>query len=170
MLIELSSYQIDLMPSLKPDVGVLMNLSPDHLDRHGSMDNYAAVKARMFALQDEGDIAAISVDDSHCARIAVDAARHTQAVTFSVRGAMMPRSFATAGHAQRSIAMARRCRLTMRGRCAGLHNAQNACAVYIAARRLGLTRAADRRRVQLVSRAGTPHGRSWPQGPRGVHQ
>ena len=48
-VLELSSFQIDLMPGLKPDAGILTNLTPDHLDRHGNMENYAAVKARMFA-------------------------------------------------------------------------------------------------------------------------
>ncbi|MEP2340274.1 MAG: Mur ligase family protein, partial [Anderseniella sp.] len=76
-VIELSSYQIDLMPSLKPDVGILMNLTPDHLERHGDMAHYSAVKARMFALQDQDDLAGISLDDDWCARIAADAAKHT---------------------------------------------------------------------------------------------
>ncbi|WP_068314859.1 UDP-N-acetylmuramoyl-L-alanine--D-glutamate ligase [Polycladidibacter hongkongensis] len=46
-VLELSSYQIDLAPSFAPDVGVLLNLSPDHLDRHGTMEHYAAVKTRL---------------------------------------------------------------------------------------------------------------------------
>jgi UDP-N-acetylmuramoylalanine--D-glutamate ligase len=136
-VIELSSYQIDLMPSLKPDVGVLMNLSPDHLDRHGSMDNYAAVKARMFALQDDGDVAAISVDDNYCARIAVDAARHTQAVTFSVRGA--DARVTCDGRTLSDYRDGTTVSLDNARALRGLHNAQNACAVYIAARRMGLT-------------------------------
>jgi UDP-N-acetylmuramoylalanine--D-glutamate ligase len=136
-VIELSSYQIDLMPSLKPDVGVLMNLSPDHLDRHGTMDNYAAVKARMFALQDNDDIAAISVDDSYCARIAVDAARHAQAVTFSVRG--NDATVVCDGHMLTDHRDGSTLSLDNARALRGLHNAQNACAVYIAARRLGLT-------------------------------
>ena len=48
-MIECSSYQIDLAPSLDPRVGILINLSPDHLDRHGTMENYAAVKERLVA-------------------------------------------------------------------------------------------------------------------------
>ncbi len=48
-VIEMSSFQIDLTPSLAPTVGILMNLSPDHLDRHGDMEHYAAVKARLVA-------------------------------------------------------------------------------------------------------------------------
>ena len=53
-VLELSSFQIDLMPGLDPDVGILTNLTPDHLDRHGTMENYAAVKARMFAQAGQG--------------------------------------------------------------------------------------------------------------------
>ena len=69
-VLELSSFQIDLMPQLKPFIGILINLSPDHLDRHGTMENYAAVKARMFARQDEGDTAIIGVDDEWSTAIA----------------------------------------------------------------------------------------------------
>ena len=46
-VIECSSYQIDLAPSIDPSVGVLLNVTPDHLDRHGTIENYAAVKARL---------------------------------------------------------------------------------------------------------------------------
>ena len=43
-VLELSSYQLDLTSSLKPDVAVMLNISPDHLDRHGDMDGYVAAK------------------------------------------------------------------------------------------------------------------------------
>jgi UDP-N-acetylmuramoylalanine--D-glutamate ligase len=46
-VIEMSSFQIELTPSLEPGIGVLLNVSPDHLDRHGTMDNYAGLKARL---------------------------------------------------------------------------------------------------------------------------
>src|SRR5881398_3470586 len=46
-VIEMSSYQIDLTPSLDPYVGILLNISEDHIDRHGSLEHYAAVKARL---------------------------------------------------------------------------------------------------------------------------
>jgi UDP-N-acetylmuramoylalanine--D-glutamate ligase len=63
-VLELSSFQIDLMPGLSPDVGILTNLTPDHLDRHGDMAHYATVKARMFAKQRDGQTALIGVDDT----------------------------------------------------------------------------------------------------------
>src|ERR1700722_18806152 len=47
-VLEMSSFQIDLTPGLKPDIAVLSNLSPDHLDRHGNMEAYAAIKQRLL--------------------------------------------------------------------------------------------------------------------------
>jgi UDP-N-acetylmuramoylalanine--D-glutamate ligase len=59
-VLEVSSYQIDLSPSLKPDVGVLSNITPDHIDRHGSLENYASVKARLV---ENAATAVIGIDD-----------------------------------------------------------------------------------------------------------
>lgn len=66
-VIECSSYQIDLAPSLDPLVGVLLNLAPDHLDRHGDMEKYAAIKERLVR---NADHAVVGVDDSFSASIA----------------------------------------------------------------------------------------------------
>src|SRR3984885_11486918 len=63
-VIECSSYQIDLAPSLDPSVGILINLSEDHLDRHGSMAHYAVVKERLVAGVQETGSAIIGVDDT----------------------------------------------------------------------------------------------------------
>jgi UDP-N-acetylmuramoylalanine--D-glutamate ligase len=67
--IEVSSYQIDLSPGLVPDVGVLSNITPDHIDRHGSLENYAAVKARLVKHTTKTGCAVIGVDDTHTAAI-----------------------------------------------------------------------------------------------------
>ena len=66
-VIELSSFQIDLTPSLKPSVGVLLNITPDHIDRHGTIENYAAIKERLVA---SSDVAVIGMDDDICSSIA----------------------------------------------------------------------------------------------------
>jgi len=66
-VLELSSYQIDLTPGLKPDVAVLSNITPDHIDRHGTLENYAAVKARLLK-QAKSQIV-IGVDDALTASI-----------------------------------------------------------------------------------------------------
>ncbi|WP_019905494.1 UDP-N-acetylmuramoyl-L-alanine--D-glutamate ligase [Methylobacterium sp. 77] len=59
-VIELSSFQIDLTPSLAPSIGVLLNITPDHLDRHGTMENYAAIKERLIV---GSSLAVVGVDD-----------------------------------------------------------------------------------------------------------
>lgn len=65
-VVELSSYQIDLAPSLVCDVAVLINISSDHLDRHGDMAGYVAVKRRIFNGQSGGQTAIVGVDDEYC--------------------------------------------------------------------------------------------------------
>ncbi|MDF1736513.1 MAG: UDP-N-acetylmuramoyl-L-alanine--D-glutamate ligase [Minwuia sp.] len=64
-VLELSSYQIDLTPSIRPEVGILLNISPDHLDRHGGMAGYVEVKRKLFARMDTGCTAVIGIDDRY---------------------------------------------------------------------------------------------------------
>ncbi len=65
-VIECSSYQIDLAPSLDPSIGILINLTEDHLDRHGTMEHYAAVKERLVAGVPKDGTAIVGVDDAWC--------------------------------------------------------------------------------------------------------
>jgi UDP-N-acetylmuramoylalanine--D-glutamate ligase len=69
-VLEVSSYQIDLAHSLHPSVGVLLNVSEDHLDRHGTMENYAALKALVPAAIERGGTAVVGVDDNYTRDIA----------------------------------------------------------------------------------------------------
>ncbi len=73
-VLEMSSFQIDLTPGLVPDVAVLSNITPDHLDRHGTMENYAAIKARLVRHAYARGRAVIGVDDDYCAAIFTRAA------------------------------------------------------------------------------------------------
>ena len=141
-VVECSSYQIDLTPSLDPSVGILLNISPDHLDRHGSLADYAAVKARLVAGVEPGGSAIIGVDDAWCRQIA-DAIEATGARLERVavgrplaRGVYVDANrtlwAAHAGAARRiadldGIAALR-----------GAHNAQNAACATAAALALGL--------------------------------
>ncbi|MBI1210639.1 MAG: UDP-N-acetylmuramoyl-L-alanine--D-glutamate ligase [Alphaproteobacteria bacterium] len=76
-VIELSSFQLDLAPSLKPDVAVLINITPDHLDRHGSMEHYAEVKGYIFRHQTRNDVAVIGVDDPYSAALCTQISSHS---------------------------------------------------------------------------------------------
>ncbi|MBU1347046.1 MAG: UDP-N-acetylmuramoyl-L-alanine--D-glutamate ligase [Alphaproteobacteria bacterium] len=62
-VIEVSSYQLDLTTSFAPDVAILTNISPDHLDRHGGMEGYVAAKRRLFQVMTPDKTALIGVDD-----------------------------------------------------------------------------------------------------------
>jgi UDP-N-acetylmuramoylalanine--D-glutamate ligase len=66
-VIEMSSFQIDLTPTLSPSIGVLINLSPDHIDRHGTFERYAAIKERLVA---NAAHPIVGEDDEECRTIA----------------------------------------------------------------------------------------------------
>ena len=142
-VLELSSFQIDLMPSLKPDVGILINLTPDHLDRHGSMQNYASIKARMFLRQDASDTAVIGVDDEWCSEIA-GAIRNGPAVRAVSVAHEIEEGISAVGGILRDWQSGKEvARIDLRSMPAlkGSHNWQNACMAYGAARALGLSAA-----------------------------
>jgi len=60
---ELSSFQLELVETFRPNIGVFLNLTPDHLDRHGSIEAYGAAKARIFEKQTAADFAVLNADD-----------------------------------------------------------------------------------------------------------
>src|SRR6516225_10164104 len=128
-VVEMSSYQIDLTPSLNPTVGILINVSEDHIDRHGTLDHYAAVKERLVAGVQEKGTAIDGVDDIWCRNIAdrLDRAGK-RVVRISVRNPLADGIYVeretivrASGGARSEIA-----RIGGIGSLRGLHNAQNA--------------------------------------------
>lgn len=139
-VIEMSSYQLDLTPSVRPDVAVLINITPDHLDRHGTMENYAAVKANIFRHQARGDHAVVGVDDTYSAEICTKlSARGGVAVTPVAIGKVLGRGvfvldgklFDSSGAASREVRD-----LKALERMPGAHNWQNAAIAYAAVKAL----------------------------------
>ena len=141
-VIEFSSYQIDLTPGLGPDVAILLNITPDHLDRHGDLAHYAAVKARIFDRQSPGDAAVIALDDELCTAIAGTLPAGVAKVEISGDHAVRDGYFATDGKLYESRAGQTQLFADLDGIVSlrGNHNGQNAAAVAAAARALGLTR------------------------------
>jgi UDP-N-acetylmuramoylalanine--D-glutamate ligase len=74
-VVELSSFQLETVRRFAPDVAVHLNLTPDHLDRYRSLDDYGAAKARIFESQQEAQVAVLNADDPLVARIAPRARR-----------------------------------------------------------------------------------------------
>ncbi|NQV57463.1 MAG: UDP-N-acetylmuramoyl-L-alanine--D-glutamate ligase [Rhodospirillales bacterium] len=71
-VLELSSYQLERTPSLRLNVAVLLNISPDHLDRHGGLQGYVAAKRMMFDNPGEAAHAIIGMEDAHCRGICME--------------------------------------------------------------------------------------------------
>jgi len=144
-VIECSSYQIDLAPSLDPSVGILINLSEDHLDRHGTMAHYAEVKERLVAGVPSNGTAIVGVDDDWCHAIA-DRLEHAgkRVVRISVRQALSNGIYVASGRIMRTTAsgVTQIAELGGIGSLRGQHNAQNAACAAAAALALGLEPAA----------------------------
>lgn len=136
-VLELSSYQLDLTKSFRANTGVLLNISPDHLDRHGSMENYIAAKTRIFDRQVAGDVAVIGVDDSDaqaiCARFVVTH-NGRQVIPVSAEGSLGQGVYALNGSIFYSISgkSGEAGSISDIPALQGKHNWQNACAAIAA--------------------------------------
>jgi UDP-N-acetylmuramoylalanine--D-glutamate ligase len=131
-VLELSSYQIDLTQSLDCDLAVLLNISPDHLDRYDGMDDYAASKARLFAMQSPENVAVIAVEDDY-----------TRAIAAQVAGRKVLVSAVQVKDQSRWPSLQ------------GPHNAQNVAAAVAVARELGISEAVIARALETYP--GLPH-------------
>ncbi len=140
-VIELSSFQIDLTPTLQPTVGVLLNVTPDHIDRHGTLEQYAAIKERLIA---GASAMVVGIDDAITRDVAERMAASGRLYPFTVgRGAaIVPRLYAIGTtlfvhemhgtHASSTEIANLDAAPNLRGR----HNVQNALAALTAIRAL----------------------------------
>jgi UDP-N-acetylmuramoylalanine--D-glutamate ligase len=140
-VIEMSSYQIDLSPSLDPSVGILINISEDHIDRHGTLDHYAAVKERLVAGVQAQGTAIVGVDDIW-SRAGADRIEQAgkRVLRISVKNPLPEGIYVdheviwrAAGGARSEVA-----KIGGIGSLRGLHNAQNAACASGAALALGV--------------------------------
>ena len=144
-VLELSSYQIELARALQPDIAVFLNLSPDHLDRHGGIGGYFAAKRRLFTQGGPGR-SVIGVDEKE-GRFLANVMREqagsgepvirvaTRKLADGGWNIFARRGFLAEWRGGRQMAS-----IDLRPMLAlpGMHNHQNACAAYAAARALGL--------------------------------
>jgi len=158
-VLEMSSYQLDLTSSLHADVTVILNLSPDHLERHGTMEGYVTAKRRILANQGKGDTAVIGVDDQWGQQICTEitAANRRTIVPISASKAMgrgiyvlQGLLYDATGERAQEVADLNRAR-SLPGR----HNWQNAAAAYAAAKGLGIP--ADEAAEHLLTFPGLAH-------------
>ncbi len=138
---EISSFQLETTAAFRPAVALLLNLAPNHLDRHADLEEYYGTKARIFAAQEAGDCAVLNADDPQVlARAGETRARR---VAFSRRQPVRDGACLADGH----IALARGGRATPVApagclRIPGAHNLENALAAAAAAAEIGARPAA----------------------------
>ena len=137
-VLELSSYQIDLTQSLECEVAVLLNLTPDHLDRYDGFEGYCASKARLFAMQRADQVAVFGTGEPETVAIAErEQARHAPGKALSVDGADLAELQSGWPSLQ------------------GPHNLQNAAVAVAIVEALGLTR--GQWAPALATFRGLPH-------------
>ncbi|HSV28525.1 MAG TPA: UDP-N-acetylmuramoyl-L-alanine--D-glutamate ligase, partial [Candidatus Omnitrophota bacterium] len=152
-VLELSSYQLELVEALRLEAGVLLNITSDHLGRHGGLDGYVAAKRRLFDRLGKTGTAVIGMDDEHCRAMAEElkalgknvvtiSAEHYDVDVAAPDGLLRDEG--------RII-----CDLRDIARLPGRHNWQNACAVYAMARADGV--AADVIAQAFASYPGLAH-------------
>jgi len=149
---ELSSFQLETIERFRPDIAVLTNVTPDHLDRYAGLEEYAAAKERIFVNQRGDDFAVVNADDPVASR----ASTHARRVPFSrrtpVRGGTWcerGRLFSDVRGARREVLAADRLSLP------GAHNLENALAALAAAECLDAPPAAIEK--GLTGFPGLPH-------------
>ena len=158
-VLEMSSYQLELTPSVAFEVAVLLNLSPDHLDRHGSMDGYIAAKYRIFEQQNSGGIAVVGVDDS-------DARGLFEKLTTTRTGKVVPIS--SSDPVENGVYASGLILIDSTGdqpqeirslegieTLPGAHNAQNAAAAYLVCKSVGVPN--DDIVAAIATYPGLPH-------------
>ena len=174
VVLELSSYQIELARALQPDIAVFLNLSPDHLDRHGGMGGYFAAKRRLFT-QGGPSRSIIGIDENE-GRFLANAMREEAGtgdpvITVSVTrkpggpgwGVFARKGFLAEWRGGRQVAAVD---LRDMPTLPGAHNHQNACAAYAAARSLGM--GPRQIEARLGSYPGLPHRSQLVATHRGV--
>jgi UDP-N-acetylmuramoylalanine--D-glutamate ligase len=155
-VIEVSSYQVDLAPALKPTIGVLLNVSEDHLDRHGTMENYAALKMRVPAAVEPGGTAVIAVDDRYTRETADRLERAGKNVArVSVSAPLAGGLYADGDRIVAKNGASPIAQLAGIGSLRGVHNAQNAAAAIAVAQVLGV--GIPEIQNALTSFPGLPH-------------
>jgi len=150
-VIELSSFQLETVNQFRADVALLLNITPDHMDRYATIDDYAAAKYRVFRNQRLSDCAVVNADDARTTYPATEAT----VWRFSSARRVVPGAWFEGGDLVLDVGSGESYIARSRLRLEGMANVENALAAWLAARRLG---AGDDAVVRAFGRfAGLPH-------------
>jgi UDP-N-acetylmuramoylalanine--D-glutamate ligase len=154
VVLEVSSFQLEAVDAFRPRVAVVLNVTPDHLDRHGSLEAYAATKARLLRRQEPGDAAVLSFDDPLVRAMAGQT--RARVVPFSTRAPLERGACLDAGAALLHEPGRAPLRIPLDAlRLAGAHNRENALAALAAVWAFGAD--VGRAAFALATFEGLPH-------------
>ena len=155
-VLEVSSFQLETIESFRPAVAVILNITPDHLDRHGSFEAYAEAKARILENQGADDCAVLNIDDPAVARLA-DRVRG-RVVPFSIQRPLETGAWLDAGSVVLRDEEGGSTRISLDGlRLSGIHNRENAVAAISAAKAAGADPGSSGSATALAAFRGLPH-------------
>jgi UDP-N-acetylmuramoylalanine--D-glutamate ligase len=148
-VLEVSSFQLETTRQFHPTIAVILNITPDHLDRHGSFENYCAVKERIFAQQTDGDSLVLNADNTPCEAAAVRS--KAKIYWFSIehpvpQGAWLEQGYVVYRPAKN--APTEKVMLLSGIPLKGEHNVENVLAAVVAARQAGVPAEVIRRAVE----------------------
>ncbi|MEO8502277.1 MAG: UDP-N-acetylmuramoyl-L-alanine--D-glutamate ligase [Acidobacteriota bacterium] len=162
-VVELSSFQLEGTDTFRPHAAALLNISPDHLDRHGSLDSYAAAKRRLFVRQGTNDVAVLNADDPLVAATVANAHRRFFSVLNRVAdGCCLDGDAVVETRPGAGRELFRRTDVPL----AGTHNLENAMAAALLAVALGAE--PEHLRAGLRGFHGLPHRMERVLEVRGV--
>ena len=136
-VLEMSSYQLDLIDTVQFDTAILLNVTPDHLDRHGGMDGYINAKCRIFTGSPDTGVAIVGIDTPECRAVADDLrAKGRRVIPISTHQTVSGGIYVMDGHLIDDMECDAKPVLALSDvpSLPGLHNAQNIAAAYVAAR------------------------------------
>jgi UDP-N-acetylmuramoylalanine--D-glutamate ligase len=141
-VLELSSFQLETTDTFRAHIGAALNVTPDHLDRHGTLERYADAKGRLFAEQTPGDFKVLNADDPICQGYA--GRGHGAVVWFSSTREVSPGAFLKSGEiVLNGTSVMKTSEVPLRG----VHNLENTMAAAAVASRAGVTHAQIRAAV-----------------------
>jgi UDP-N-acetylmuramoylalanine--D-glutamate ligase len=166
-VLEVSSFQLETVEQFHPWIALVLNITPDHLDRHGSFENYAAAKTRITERQDAGDFLVLNAEDKPTQMVA--AKTRAQIYWFSPRRAVKQGAFV---HGESIVFLAKEgakaepimpvAEITLKG----AHNIENVLAAVCAARLAGIP--AEKIRASVAGFKGVEHRLEFVRSLHGV--
>lgn len=161
-VLELSSYQLDLLKNFRAHVAVWLNISPDHLDHHGSMEKYIEAKRHIFDRQGKKDVAVVGVDDAASSQVCKEllAGRKQSVIPISAKQKLTSGIFVLGGKLINSFGLSPAMGDISRVKSLqGEHNGQNAAAAYAACYAMGCQH--DAILAAMASYPGLAHRMQW---------